>query len=655
MVETSAVISVHPPDNSRARYVIAGLGCLLCVLAYGLVLNGPLFFDDLPNIIDNELLKISGVSFDDWRVAVFSSDAGLAYRPVSMFTFALNHVVAGGFSAAVLKGTNLGIHLAIGGLVFLFFSQLLRTPALDKSSLHPQRQFIATFAALLWLVHPIHVSTVLYAVQRMAQLSMFFSVAGLVVFMRYRLRWAAAGATIGDVLAAALWLLLLTLLAFLSKENGALLPLLLVVAEVTLFRGMWAGRGLPLLTWCGRAVLVMPLVVLALLLLAFPEVLTGPYAGREFSLEERLLTQARAGWRYVSWLVLPNVMDMGFFHDDIALSSSIWSPATTALSLLAWLAVFAVALLGQRRYPLFCFAVLFFLAAHVMESTVLPLEMVFEHRNYLPSLGVCLFVAATVTRVAHRTDWFPRGMAAVVILAILFAQLLWRTQAWQDEESLARFNVINHPASPRANFFYGNALYKRFERADELGLSAEEKPMLAVAARGYFEQMHRLDERDLAAPVMLYQLDSRYFPGLVEKNDWLSVLETLLADRVLQRSDVSALNALARVAFSNPGDADADRIREIIDTLVRRYPWEVELLASQFRLTLALDNNDKSAMLAPLKRSLKYTDSAKVASYMAQYYGGSDIGKTYEAIALWLERDRPRREIHRIAEIFDRD
>ena len=115
----------------------------------------------------------------------------------------------------------------------------------------------------------------LYAVQRMAQLSALFEVAGLLVFMRYRQRWADAGARVGEVLAAGLWLLLLTALAVLAKESGALLPWLIIVLEVCIFRGAWAGRPHRALRVAGLALLLLP-VALVLLLLAFtPESLIG--------------------------------------------------------------------------------------------------------------------------------------------------------------------------------------------------------------------------------------------------------------------------------------------------------------------------------------------------------------------------------------------
>ncbi len=54
------------------------------------------------------------------------------------------------------------------------------------------------------------------------------------------------------------------------------------------------------------------------------------------------------------------------------------------------------AFLLRRRYPLLLLAVLFFLVGHSMESTLIPLEMVYEHRNYLPGMLVCLALAAVI-------------------------------------------------------------------------------------------------------------------------------------------------------------------------------------------------------------------------------------------------------------------
>ncbi|MFT4520365.1 MAG: hypothetical protein ACI9JM_002768 [Halioglobus sp.] len=640
------------PDG-RAGYLIGAVVLLICVLVYGVALNGPLFFDDIPNLVENDLARVSGSSFDDWRRASISSTSGYLHRPITMFTFAANYVAAGDFTSFSLKTTNLGIHLLLGALCYWFTLLLLTAPVIAARSNPGQRAMVALIAASIWLLHPIHVSTVLYAVQRMAQLSTVFTVAGLILFLRYRLRWAEVGATAGELMAAALWLGILGFIAVLSKENGALLPWLIAVIEVTLFGGAWAGRERRDLRSLGWLLLILPLLAVLLLYVFLPETLIGRYGSREFSPEERLLTQGRVLWQYLSWLLVPNILDMGFFHDDIPLSRSFWMPLTTGLSLFAWLAVLIAGVLLRQRFPLFAFALLFYLVAHSMESSILPLEMVFEHRNYLPSVGVFIFVGAGLVWLANRVAWLQAG-PALVIIVVLLASLLWvRTDAWSDELKLARFNVVNHPQSPRANFFYANAQFKRFQSSRELGLSDDEVRALVVTARIYYERMHAFDERDFAALVMLYQLDALRFPVLAEQNNWLSVMEELSKTRRLQPSDRAALGALVGVAMSPVGKEDAGRIAVMLEGLLEKNPQRMDLLSQYYRL---LDNQEVGGerLQNALERSNSLNpNNRKAAAYLAQYYGNQDLARTYEAVREWLRRDVKRKEIAVIRAIFE--
>jgi len=633
-------------------YVFVVAAALACVLAYSPGLQGPLFFDDVPNLLDNNLVKIEGRNFDDWRVAALSSDSGVLYRPVAMLSFALNYVAAGAFTPLSLKATNLAVHLGVGTLVYLLALALLQSPALRaRYQQGGSRRLVAMLAASLWLLHPIHVSTVLYAVQRMAQLSALFTLLGLVVFSRYRLRWADTGAGFGEVLAAALWVALLGALAILSKENGALLPWLIAVLEVTLFRGVWAGRERQWSARAGWFALALPLLLLAALFIVSPESITGRYWAREFTLQERLLTEGRALWQYLSWLVFPNVLGMGFFHDDIAVSRSLFSPLTTALSLLGWLAVLAASLVWRRRYPVTAFAVLFYLVGHSLESTVYPLELVFEHRNYLPSVGFAVLAAVGIAGAIARSRELRAEVAMSGVVVILAALLVLRTQAWSDEMTLARFNVVNHPQSARANFFYANALFKRFEQAQALGLDEEEQRALAVTARRYFERMHSIDPRDFAAPVMLYQLDTLYFPGLAQKNDWLAVIQEMAETRQLQSSDRTALGALVEFSLLTPGEAGRDRVTVILERLHQRFPTKVQLLGYRYRLAAAGGN--KAEFLTELESADRLLpDDPQVAVYMVEYHGIDDLPASYEALREWLRRDTSRRELPIMRQIF---
>lgn len=632
---------------------------LVCMLAYGQALQGPILFDDIPNLTANTLLQIDGHDFDDWRVAMISSDAGVLNRPVAMLSFAVNYVLTGDFTPVALKATNVMIHLLIGGLIFYLCQTLLQASVLSKAVTGNART-IALAAAALWLLHPLHVSTVLYSVQRMAQLSTLFVVLGLLVFSRYRLRWAATGAGAGEVLAAVLWLVLLSVFATFSKENGALLLWLVVVLEVSLFGGEWRGEKR---TWLARmswVVLLLPVLAVALIFFIDANIISGRFSGRAFSLEERLLTEGRVLWQYVSWLVFPSITSMGFFHDDIAVSNSLWSPITTGVSLVAWLAVISAAWLLRKQFPLLLFAVLFYLVGHSLESTVVALELVFEHRNYLPSVGICLLVSVALFHFSEKFLALRYSMVLGGVLGILALQLVLRANVWSDEMTLAKANVINHPESLRANFFYGNALFERFARADELALGAEEQKILAVNSRSYFARALELDPESFAALVLLYQLDTLHFPGLAEENNWLGKLEEGAATRRLQATDRSAMAALVDFSLAPVVEANRERVSQILDQLVVRYPRRVDLLTQQYKFAVSSGLLGRAAVVdrVQLRKILEHaaqkdSNNRSLYAYLVQYHGSENIAVTYEWIRTWMLLDAERRELPIIRRSFE--
>ncbi|MFT7286350.1 MAG: hypothetical protein ACI87W_000455, partial [Halieaceae bacterium] len=215
--------------------LLAGATCLL----YWPGLQGPFLFDDAPNIVDNLALETYRNSFLDWWSAALSSHAGVLRRPIPMLSFALQFELLGAHSAFALKLVNLLIHCVCGGLVYLLATLLLGGMGARVSP--RERKWLPLLAAALWTLNPLLVSTVLYPVQRMAQFSALFMLAGLCCYAYYRSRWACRGASVDEMLALPLWLGIFTLLAAFSKENGVLLPGLVAVLEVTLFRGRWAG------------------------------------------------------------------------------------------------------------------------------------------------------------------------------------------------------------------------------------------------------------------------------------------------------------------------------------------------------------------------------------------------------------------------------
>ncbi|MEP5566893.1 MAG: hypothetical protein ABJN62_03580 [Halioglobus sp.] len=625
------------------------------LIAYSFSLTGALFFDDRQNLVNNGLLQIDGSRFDDWRVAALSSGAGITRRPVAMLTFAINHAVFGDISPAHLKAVNLLIHIAISLLVYAFATSVLASPALNELDIGDRRLW-SVVAAAIWFLHPLQVSTVLYAVQRMAQLSTLFVVAGLLVFTRYRLRWALQGASSGEVASAVLWIAMLWLLAIFSKENGVLLPWLIVVTEVSLFQGIWRKQTSLGLLRVGWFALFLPLMGLGLVLALSPDIVVGGYSYREFSLEERLLTQARILWQYLSWLLLPDIRAMGFQHDDVVLSKSLLNPITTLLAVFSWVALLWASWRYRHAYPLVFFAVLFYLVAHSLESSMFPLEMVYEHRNYLPSVAVVVFVAAVFGLMTRQISVLRPEFLVIGVLSVLAILLGLRTYAWSDELLRSRVNVENHPMSPRAHFFYANATFQQYRDGEKLGYSLEEQKKLAVRSHYHFERMYDIDSTSLTAVVMLHQLESELFSQMPGRPDRLKTLSDLLELKRLQSSDYSALGSLVQYYSRDLGRNGRRRFGLMLEDLVELFPNNAEFLVLKYEFYAADTEISPIDRLAILEQvAVANPHRMQVYAYMiAENRKLGDWAGIHKATLRWMEADQSRRHLRALRQVFNR-
>ncbi|MCP5004010.1 MAG: hypothetical protein GY941_08725, partial [Planctomycetes bacterium] len=353
-------------------------------------LSGAFLFDDFSNLsqlgaygtIDNPK------SFWLYLTSGFSGPTG---RPLSMLTFLLD---ARDWPAdpEAFKRTNVLIHLLTGLVLFALVQQLTR--ALDYAPAITAR--VALLTAAVWLLHPLWVSTTLYIVQRMAQLSTLFVLLGLWLYVRTRLQYLPRLSR-GTILGSATAIVLIGLLALLSKENGALLPLLAIMVEITLLAryDRTHGRTCSIAFGYWRFVLLgLPTLLLSgYLALRLEPLLAGNPGLRDFTPGERLLTQGRILWDYLFHLILPRSYSGGLFNDDVVLSKGLFTPWYTAPAWAAWLASGVWAWRTRLKYPATALAILFFLTAHILESSFLQLELYFEHRNYLPATLLALPLA----------------------------------------------------------------------------------------------------------------------------------------------------------------------------------------------------------------------------------------------------------------------
>jgi hypothetical protein len=466
-------------------WLLAGLA--LTTIVYWPGLSGSWLFDDYPNIVDNHGVQPSDSSVPTLVRAALSSPSSELKRPLASLSFAANYL-ASGLDPYAMKLTNLVIHLLNGLLVFVLARALLRSapvgahPVRDGSSVmceqEPSRtgcaptqqcsqaSIIAALIAAGWMLLPINLTGVLYVVQRMESMANLFVLLGLIGYVAGRRRMLAAptphpassGRFSPDTRGFALCLLSITVptaLGLLAKETAVMLPLYALLIEWVLFhfrtssdKRDWRILG------SFAIVLVLPMLIgLAWLLpgLLKPEA----WATRDFTLETRLLSEARIVIDYIRWTLLPTPHALSFYHDDFAISSGLLAPWSTLASLVLLAALVSLMLWLRTPRPLAALGIALFLGCQLLTGTILQLELIYEHRNYFASFGLLLAIVPLLA--------VPRSFPVAWLRYVLLAGLLlyWTTltaltaYAWGDPLRLAQELASRAPQSPRAQYELG--------------------------------------------------------------------------------------------------------------------------------------------------------------------------------------------------------
>lgn len=490
------------PSMRNAPSIILLLLTLLAVfLAYWPGLSGTFVFDDIANITRNTHIAITSLDMNSLKAAAFSGTSGPLMRPLSMLSFAANYYVTGP-DPFYFKLTNLVIHLFNGVGVFVLTCLLLGfyRKRFEPGLYVTHTQWISLAVAAAWLLHPFNLTSVLYVVQRMTSLSALFSIWGLVVFLWGRTRLYDGKSGMLLILAS---LLLFTPLAALSKENGVLLPLLMLVAEVTLFSfhaEQAAARRL-LIAFYMLAAAIPVIIALGYLAMHSDALLAG-YKIRDFSLSERLMTEARVLWFYIGQILLPSNAQMGLYHDDIAISRGWFQPASTALAVAGVVALLALAFFARKKAPLIAFGVLFFFVGHVLESTILSLEIAHEHRNYLPMYGMLLMLFFYLLYpLKHLNNLRLRQIVAVLLIGLFAFNTFVRASKWANPYDQFQAEFEHHPDSVMVNVEMGG-IYSNIVSPDPYAMETN-----YLAARGHYERAASLDRNDTKALFGLVMLN----------------------------------------------------------------------------------------------------------------------------------------------------
>lgn len=413
--------------------------CATVILAYSNTFHSTWHFDDRPVIVDNPHLHATRLDKNALIHAAYSNPQDhlqireRPYRPVANISFALNWF----FHQSDVLGfhiVNISIHILTALILLLTLLRLYGSPRLkDKSRFAFQ---IALLAALAWALHPIQTQAVTYIVQRMAQLAALFYIIGIYCYISARQSESTASTlfwSVGCVLAY--------VLAFGSKENASIFPLALLLVELVFFQ--------ELDTLKSKRIFIGGVILTGLITFGVITLYTGKmlpafvelYSNRNFTMEERLLTQPRVLFKYLGQIFYPVPSRFSIAH-DITISTSLFSPASTLACILGIFAACGSSLLTLKRAPIVSFAVLFYFLNHIVESSIIPLELFFEHRNYLPSLFLFWPLAGAVFHfqtLCNRHTSLPNQIlpvTAIFILICLGSATFIRNQVWKSNDTL---------------------------------------------------------------------------------------------------------------------------------------------------------------------------------------------------------------------------
>ena len=379
------------------------------------------------------------------------------YRPIAGLSLGLNYYF-GGTDVFGYHLVNFFIHLLASIFLFLFIYDTLKLPLL-KGRYEKISFPLALLATLFWAANPVQESSVTYIVQRMASMAGMFSIMAMYFYLKGRTsnnQWARTNFFIFFVLSG--------IFAFGSKQNAAMLPASIFFYDLFLLQGS-TNKNIRK----SIRIIIIPLLLLSILaakFMDFPSVF-AEYATRPFTMTERLLTESRVIIFYIGLLLYPAPTRLTFLH-DIQISKSLFDPWTTMLAIVGIILIIAFTFIFSRKRPLISFSVLFFFLNHIIESSFLPLELIFEHRNYLPSMLIfvplSIFFLKAIDYFSYKKSLqFMMAFGIIFLLASSGYTTFTRNKVFKNEFLLWSDVIKKSPNLARPYFNLGRAFSKQWK------------------------------------------------------------------------------------------------------------------------------------------------------------------------------------------------
>ncbi|MBS0200386.1 MAG: hypothetical protein JSR70_08030 [Proteobacteria bacterium] len=420
------------------------LAAFFAALLFAAGLPGEFVFDDIPNIVNNNAIQLTQLNFHSLLKTIATPQISGDMRGLPTLTFAIDYWRGNGADPATFKTTNIVIHaltvLALAG----FFRKLLPFAGISDE----RAKWIAPALALMWAVHPLQVSSVLYVVQRLQTMGTLFLTLALLAYVKAReAQIQGRPSRIALMLTVLFWVLALD-----CKEDSIQLPAFTLALELTVLRFRAANarlaRGLRIgyAIACGAGAMIYLFWILP----HFWE--WSNYPGRNFSSAERLLTEARILCMYVWQTIIPVPWHMPFYYDWVEPSRGLLRPWTTLPAIALILGLLGIAWKLKTHWPLFSLGIFLFFGSHFVTANVIGLELAFEHRNSFALVGAVLAIGSLLAHANQRLRSPPaaQAIACVLLLAALASLTTVRAYAWRSNLTMSKASTEAAPHSARA-------------------------------------------------------------------------------------------------------------------------------------------------------------------------------------------------------------
>lgn len=417
----------------RINLMLLGAIVLLGAFIYGHTLHVPWYLDDIRAIVENRSIHQFKTALDN----LFLSSQG-----VVDLTFALNYRIDG-LNVEGYHLVNILIHLLASCLVFFLLKRVF-----------PERFLLAFGGALLFVAHPLQTQAVTYIVQRSTTLAALFFFLALYLYTLSRETsrhqttryWLFYG---GALISGAL--------AVLVKQNTAVLPVAILLFD-RYFLSCEKRQSLRQLLLCVAPFALIPiwLAVDRLLVPAFTGGGLTSVGGvpalihlKHLSPVNYMVTEFSVLWHYLRLLFVPYGQALDY---DYPIVNEIFT-LKSFVALLGIAALLALAIFLRKKLPQVSAGIFWFFLCLCVESTIIPLDPIFEHRLYLPIFGFVLVVMAGVSKLPRQT-----ALISFMLLISLLAVLSWqRNQLWNDPIAFYEDNLQRAPRSERVHLDLANA------------------------------------------------------------------------------------------------------------------------------------------------------------------------------------------------------